>query len=153
LAAAGIAVAGVGLFFTWYGVHRGNHNSSAASLIALNEVWRQGWERYLSAADGSAKQHQFAELLNIIEISCALQVRRVLTGVSRELLTEYLDGVLNLLNDDKDAKNLLIPLIQRPTTFKYIRLYFRSMWINRREITPVNQNLDSLIATVINSTK
>lgn len=92
LAAAGITVAAVGLFFTWHGIRRGNHNSSAASLIAINEAWRQGWERYLSAVDEPAKHQQFAELLNIIEISCALQVRKVFTGVSRELLTAYLDG-------------------------------------------------------------
>jgi len=120
-----IAVAGVGLWFNWYGIHRGNHNSSATSIITLNEAWRQAWERFLRAEDEAVKQYQFAELLNLLEIACALRIRNVLTGVSRELLTEYLDDVMRLLNTSDDAKGRLEALIHSKTTFKYLRLYLK----------------------------
>jgi hypothetical protein len=123
----GIVVAVGGVWLTGYGVYRGNRNSSAASLIALNEAWRQAWERYLLAEGDVAKQHQFAELLNILEIACALKIKRVLTGPSREILTEYLDGVLTLLKSSNDAKDRLGNLIHAPTTFKYIGQYLRRL--------------------------
>jgi hypothetical protein len=122
LTLCGDLVAGIGLAFAWHGIHRGNQNASAASLIALNETLRQGWERYFAAHDG-AKLHQFAELANTLEIACALCVKRVFVGVSRELLTEYLDEVMNLLNGSEDARQRLIDLLRSPTTFKYLRLY------------------------------
>lgn len=81
----------------------------------------------MSATDEVAKQRQLAELLNVLEISCALQVKGVFTGVSRELLTEYLDSVLRLLNDNEDAKNRLTSLVEAETTFKYIGLYLQKI--------------------------
>ena len=77
------------------------------------------------AEDEAIKQHQFAELLNLLEIACALRIRNVLTGVSRELLTEYLDDVMRLLNTSDDAKERLEALIHSKTTFKYLRLYLK----------------------------
>lgn len=121
----GIVVGVGGVWFTWYGVYRGNRNSSAASLIDLNEAWRQAWERYLSAEGEEAKQYQFAELLNILEISCALKIKRVFTGISRELLTEYLDSSLTLLNGNNDAKYRMGNLTQCPNTFKYVARYLK----------------------------
>jgi hypothetical protein len=127
LTTLGISVGAIGLFFTWYGIHRTNKNASAASYISLNEAWRQAWERYLAAVDEPAKQHQFAELSNILEISCALKIKKVFTGVSRELLTEYIDDIINLLRKNEDARNRLLALIDKASTFKYVRLYLDDM--------------------------
>jgi hypothetical protein len=124
LGIVGIAVAGIGLAFNGYGIRRGNQNSSAASLIALNEALRQGWERFLFAKDESSKQHNFAELSNALEIACALSVKRVFVGVSQELLTEYLDDVLTLIDANEDAKLRIRALIHSETTFKYLVSYF-----------------------------
>jgi len=77
--------------------------------------------------DEQSKQYQFAELLNILEIASALQVKNVLTGVARELLTEYLSSVMRMLNESEDAKNLLEPLIERETTYKYLHIYYRRL--------------------------
>jgi hypothetical protein len=86
---------------------------------------RQGWDRFLRAQDEPAKLHQFAELSNVIEIACALCVKKVFIGIPRELLTEYLDDVMRLLDANDDAKGRLETLIHSETTFKYIVRYLK----------------------------
>jgi hypothetical protein len=88
---------------------------------------RQGWERFLSADGEVAKQHQFAELLNALEIAAALCIKKVFVGVSRELLSEYLDDVMGLLRNNDDAKQRLETLIHSESTFKFLALYLRSL--------------------------
>jgi hypothetical protein len=123
LTVVGVLVAAVALVFTAYGIRRGNQNSSAASLIALNEGLRQAWERFLTASDEQKKQHQFAELLNTLEIACALCVKGVFVGVSRELLAEYLFDIMEIFDSDEDAKRRAEALIHSETTFKYLVIY------------------------------
>jgi len=86
---------------------------------------RQGWERYLAAKDDTAKQHQLAELSNALEIACAICIERVFVGVSHELLAEYLDDVMRILEGNDDAKRRLEALIHSATTFKYIVRYIQ----------------------------
>jgi hypothetical protein len=119
----GVVVAALALVFTAYGIHRSNQNSSAAALIALNEGLRQAWKRFLTVTDEQNKQHEFAELLNSLEIACALCVKGVFVGVSRELLTEYLSDVIDLFDANEDAKRRAEALIHSKTTFKYLALY------------------------------
>jgi hypothetical protein len=123
LTTAGVVVAALALVFTAYSIHRGNQNSSAASLIALNEGLRQAWKRFLAAKEEQAKQHEFADLLNTLEIACALCVKGVFVGVSRELLAEYLSDIMDLFDSDEDAKRRADALIHSETTFKYLVLY------------------------------
>jgi hypothetical protein len=120
---AGVVVGTAALIFTAYSVRRGNKNSSAASLIALNEGLRQAWERFLSASDEATKEHQFADLLNTLEIASALCVKRVLVGVSRELLSEYLSDVMDIFDHNEDAKRRAEALVLSETTFKYLVQY------------------------------
>lgn len=120
---AGFIVTVIGLGFAGWGIRLGNQNSSAASLLAFNEAVRGGWERFLSADDEDKKSHHFAELANLLEIACAFQVKGIFVGVSRELLTEYLDDVLKLLNGNADAKQRLEKLSHSDTTFKYLKSY------------------------------
>lgn len=120
---AGLVATMVGLGFAGWGIRRGNENSSAASLLAFNEAVRGGWERFLSADDEDKKGYQFAELANLLEIACAFQVKGIFVGVSHELLTEYLDDVLKLLNGNDDAKRRLTKLTHSDTTFKYLKAF------------------------------
>jgi hypothetical protein len=96
-------------------------------LIALNEGFRQGWERFLTASNEPARQHQFAELLNALEIACALSIRRVFVGVARELLAEYLADVMRLLDTNDDAKQRIEALVHSETTFRYLVLYLHTV--------------------------
>jgi hypothetical protein len=65
--------------------------------------------------------------LNALEIASALCIKKVFVGVSRELLTEYLDEVMGLLRNNDDAKGRLDALIRTETTFKYLELYLRTL--------------------------
>jgi hypothetical protein len=128
LTLSGVVVAGVGLGVTAYGIYRGNKNSSASSLIALNDAARQAWHRFIAVKDDDdeAREYEFAELANVLEIACALCLKKVYVGVARELLTEYLDEVMHLLDGSEYAKRRLEALIRSPTTFKYLRRYLKA---------------------------
>jgi hypothetical protein len=136
LTLVGVVVAALALTFTAHGIHRGNQNSSAASLIALNEGLRQAWGRFLTATGEENKQHQFADLLNTMEIACALCVKGVFVGVSRELLSEYLADVMDIFDSDEDAKRRAEALVHSETTFKYLVLY-RSTVRKRSKRRPI----------------
>lgn len=124
VALASLAVSVVALAVAYHAIARGDKNSSAASLISLNEAFREAWGRYLSATD-DAKQYEFAELANLLEIACAAHLDRAFKGNSGEILGEYLTSVFALLSDNPDAKSRLRLLIDTPTTFKYVRQYMR----------------------------
>ena len=132
LAIGGLAVAAIGLGFTAYGIHRGNQNASASSLIVLNDLLRERWEWFLHADTEAKKQHSFAELMNALEIACAISMKGVFVGVSRELLTEYLDGVLTLLDDNDDARGRAKALVDTETTFKYVIAYLTAFRKRRK---------------------
>jgi hypothetical protein len=136
LTLVGVVVAALALTFTAYGIHRGNQNSSAGFLIALNEGLRQAWARFLTATGEENKQHQFAELLNTLEIACALCVNGVFVGVSRELLSEYLADAMDIFDSDQDAKRRAEALVHSETTFKYLVLY-RSTVRKRSKRRPI----------------
>ena len=123
IALVGVAVTVVGLGFAAYAIHRSNQNSAAAALLTFYEAVRQAWERFLRATDTNDKEYQFAELANLLEVACALHVKSVFVGVSRELMTEYLDDVGKLLDTSEEAKRQIEQLIHSKTTFKYLRIY------------------------------
>lgn len=120
----------IGLYFAGWGIYRGNKNSSAALLLTFNESVRVSWERFLSATDDDDKEYQFAELANQLEIACALHKRGAFVGVSRELLTEYLNEVISMLNNDDDAKERLKKLSHSEETFKYLKAYQNKLAVN-----------------------
>jgi hypothetical protein len=124
------AVSLIALAVALYAIGRSNRNSSVATLVTVNDGFRQAWQRYFSAAEG-AKDREFFELLNLIEIACAIHCEKSLFGVSRELSREYVEHVLLLLEGNMDARRRLEGAIHAPTTFKYIRR-FRSEMRRRR---------------------
>jgi hypothetical protein len=133
LTLSGDILAAGGLWAAAYSIYKSNQNSSAASLIALHEALRQAWERFLAATDEEAKQHHFADLANTLEITSALTVKGAFVGVTHELITEYLDDVMRLLDDNEDARTRLERLIHSPTTFKYLRVYVKRRPVCRRD--------------------
>lgn len=112
-----------------FSIHRSNLNSSVSSFLALNEGFRQAWVRYIHS-DAEQRDHEFAELMNLLEIACAVQLEGSLFGVSRELTAEYIKESLTLLDEHEDARVRYERAIHSPTTFKYIRMFRARM---RRE--------------------
>lgn len=112
------------LWFAWYGIRRANRTSSAATLVTLNESFRQGWIRYLEASDQAENNYQLAELLNLLEIACAVFLENSLTGNSKKLMLDYLNRSIKIIEDNKEAYNYLeAELVQSPSTFEFIRKF------------------------------
>ena len=101
-------------------IRRSDRNSSIASLITLNDNFRQAWARFLSA-QGEAKAYEFDELLNMLEVASAIDGERSFVGAARELMREYLRSSLEIIESNAEAKRLMKEAATASTTFKYIR--------------------------------
>jgi hypothetical protein len=110
----------IALAVALFAIRKGNKNSSAAILVTLNDSFRQAWQRFLAAEDETSRQHEFAELLNVMEIACAIYLEKSLAGVSRKLAEEYISHILTLLESNDDAQERLASMINSPTMFEYI---------------------------------
>jgi hypothetical protein len=121
------AISLIALAVALYAIRKGNRNSSAATLVTLNEACRQAWHRFLSAKNQEERQYEFAELMNLLEIGSAIYLEGSLAGVSRELTEEYLGNTLSLLESHKDARARIELMRHSPTTFKYIRQFLVRM--------------------------
>ncbi|WP_156964691.1 hypothetical protein [Methylocapsa aurea] len=119
----------IALVVALFAIRKGNRNSSAATMVTLNEAFRQAWRRFLSAGEEAERQHEFAELMNLLEIGCAIYLEGSLSGVSRELTEEYLGNTLSLLESNDDARKRIELLRHSSTTFKYIRRFL--VWSGR----------------------
>lgn len=125
LAAASLFVALAALVVSIFAIVRANATASAATLVTLNEGFRQAWERCLKKDIASdALSYELAELLNLFEIACAIYLDRSLTGNSRELAAEYLKSSLSLLVSHEHLNDKALALLQDKTTFIFIKKFF-----------------------------
>ena len=122
-----VAVSLIALTVAIVAIRKSDRNTSAATLVTLNEGFRQGWHRFLPAKDEAERQHEFSELMNLLEIGCAIYMEGSLSGVSRELAEEYLGNVLSLLEANQEARTRIEEMRQSATTFKYIRQFLVRM--------------------------
>ncbi|WP_139225983.1 hypothetical protein [Falsiroseomonas stagni] len=109
-----------------YAVRRSNRNSSVATLVTLNDAFRQAWQRYLAAPEPD-KDYSFSELANLLEIACGIHCEKSLFGISRELSSEYVEHVLLLIEENNDARARLRAAVHAPNTFKYIARFRANM--------------------------
>jgi hypothetical protein len=123
LVVAGLALV-VSLIVALYTVWRSNKTASAGMFITLHDGLQRGWVRFLNATE-DRKSYEFADLTNLMEISCALYLNRSLTGKPRELMRDYLIECLVQLSSNSDARSRLQILSNRPTTFAEIREFER----------------------------
>lgn len=125
IAIASAAVSWTALVVALCAIRRSNRNSSVATLVTLNEGFRQAWQRYF-AADAN-KDHEFSELMNLLEIACGIHCEKSLFGISRELSREYIEHVLLLVEGNPEAMNGVKSAVHAPNTFKYIELFRTQM--------------------------
>lgn len=140
----GLILAIVAIGVSVVAVRRSDRNASASTLVALYEGLRGAWERYLDEGDDGRRAFQFAELINLIELACAVVVDGAVHGAARELLEEYLAEVLLILVEDAEACERIAALRGQPNTFKYLRRFMMTAASKRR--------LSPLIAAVVNAT-
>ncbi len=136
VALASLVASMAALFIALYAVWRGNRNTSASTLITLNEAFRQGWDRLIEARD-SAHVDQLAHIMNLLETSCAIYLERSLAGVSRELVGAYLDSVLTLLVKESVFSKEIPDLLNEEHTFEHIKRYLNK---RRRSLTIIPAN-------------
>jgi hypothetical protein len=128
-------IAGVfGIWIAWRTLRRGNRNSSVASMIPLNAEIRDMYDQYIEIFSSAQFQtpleleilereiaDRLEKLMNVLEMSAAIQVERTFSGVSRTLMSEYLKRVLEDLLADDYTSNKVSGLLQDDRTYLYIR--------------------------------
>ena len=129
IAAASLGVAAAALAISVYAIVRANKTTFAATLITLNEGFRQAWEKYLQglATEPDAANYNLAELLNLLEIACAIYLEESVSGNSRKLLSEYLDNVLPLLTTTPSVNDQVLQLLQTERTFSFIKKFLKKV--------------------------
>ena len=113
----------VALVISWFAIIRANKGASASSIIAINEAFRNSWTRFIAAPDDEQRAHEFAELLNCLELACAIHADGAFTGAPKEILTEYLEDIFRIIYGNDFARRKLDELAHSPTTFKYIKRF------------------------------
>ncbi|MGB9029640.1 MAG: hypothetical protein WCC27_05925 [Acidobacteriaceae bacterium] len=121
LAGASLAVSIAALLIAYYAIIRANKTTSGATAVALSEGFRESWVRFLD----NPNQYELAELLNLIEIACAIYLEGSLAGNSRKLMFEYLNATLGLIINNPYANNAAEHLLQNPKTLEFIRKFLR----------------------------
>jgi hypothetical protein len=93
---------------------------SAASLLALNDGFRDRWRDFIGATEERNKHYAFGELANALEVACALYRDKLFAGRSADLLENYLSDVFKLIEANIDARGRLTALVQTKYTFQNI---------------------------------
>ena len=122
-----LAVALIALRVAHVALHRSDRNASAATLVTLNDGFRQGWKRFIDANNPDTKDYEFAELMNLFEIACAIHLDDSVHGASKELLEDYLCRTLSLIGENDYAKARLIALRETHNTFKFLAAFLHAM--------------------------
>jgi hypothetical protein len=128
----------VGIAVAVHTLMRGNRNSSVASMIPLNAEIRDMYDAYVDSFS-SARFHMQIELeilerkittrleklMNVLEMSAAIQIEGTFSGVSRVLMRDYLQRILEDLLIDDYTSNNVSRLLQDQQTYIYIRRFLR----------------------------
>jgi hypothetical protein len=73
------------------------------------------------------KSHEFAEILNLIELSCAIYKEKILVGSARDIYENYVEDVLLIIEKNDERLRELERFIHKPNTFENIKFVRRSM--------------------------
>jgi hypothetical protein len=126
IALLSLVVSLVALGLAGYAIYRSNRNTSSATLVTLNVAFRDGWFRYLNAEEGVNKQFELAELLNLVETTCAICQENSLAGNSRKLMQAYLNTILKLLvKDEEVGEYVYSSLLEDDKTFQHIQNFIK----------------------------
>jgi hypothetical protein len=124
IAVASLVVALAALGVSWYAIRRANRTTSAATLVTLNDGFRQAWGRFFSET-GDRRKNELAELLNLFEIACAIYLENSLTGNSRTLMREYINSILRILVKNEYTNTEVGSLLESESTFVFIRKFLK----------------------------
>lgn len=91
----------------------------------MNEGLRAAWQRYFSSVN-EEKTYELSELMNALELGCAIYSEHSLSGVSRKIAAEYLCASLSMLEQSDDARAAIAAMRHSPTTFEYTLKFITS---------------------------
>jgi hypothetical protein len=103
---------------------------SAATVIPLFDGFRDCWVAYRGSKTESDRNFYFAELVNTLEVACAISRDRVLAGATQYVLEQYIVSVFQLIEGSPDALKSLTGLSQTSETFENI-FWFIKLHRNR----------------------
>lgn len=138
------------LHIAWRALRRADLSSSAATLLSLNEAYREAWARFLGTEEAN-RQYEFSELMNLIEIGAAIYIEKALTGAARELHEEYLRDVLKIIENHTDARNRIEEMRHSSTTFKYTKKFMKNIGWGNPPKPKMGHKLRSLIGLPVPS--
>jgi hypothetical protein len=115
----------VALVFTARQLLHGRKAASAATLVSLNESFRQAWLQFSNAAEEDARQYAFSDVMNLLEMACAIFGDKMFVGHSGKLIEDYLCHAFILIQDSPDARLRVETMILTPNTFDNIVRFLR----------------------------
>lgn len=120
-----LAIALVALVFSIVALHRSDRTSSAGTLVSIYDSIGGAWDRFLNASTEAKQNFELAELLNRLEVACAMSLGQGIHGAAKELLDEYVESSLLAIASDDAGALSLHRMRDQPTTFKYILRFVR----------------------------
>jgi hypothetical protein len=109
----------IGLLVAIFQLRASRRGASATTVIALNESFRQAWLHYSQVSD-EGRQHAFADIMNLLEIACAIEEDKLLVAKGGKLLEDYLCHVLILIQQSEDARQRIERMFVTDRTFDHI---------------------------------
>ncbi|MDE1178468.1 MAG: hypothetical protein PW789_17990 [Edaphobacter sp.] len=125
IAVASFLVSFIALAVAWHAIRQSNKNSSVATVLALNEAFRETWDRFFSSNEEN-RYKNFCELMNLFEIACGIVNEKSLSGMSKKMTTIYLKDLLKDLVEDPYTLEKIPSMLHSPTTFEQIKAFLKS---------------------------
>ncbi len=123
LSSVGLVVTVISVVVAVVAINKGARNASASAIVTMNAEFRTLWNTFLFAEQEREKAFYFSELLNLYEIACGIYLENSLSGVSRELIGEYITETLAHIENSDDCRRRLGEARTGPTTFKYLKKF------------------------------
>jgi hypothetical protein len=140
-----LVVAAVALVVSGIAWRNSDRNSSAATLLAIFEAFREGWERF-EDPDVAKRNYHFHSLMNLFEVGSAMHQDHSVHGASRKLLEDYMRDTLTMIAKDEDARAAIARMRNTPDVFEYLKRFLREMRLKGHPhfIEPlVNRDVDA----------
>jgi hypothetical protein len=134
VAVVSLVAAIVSVYVAVSAIRKGDKNASVAMLVALNEAFRDGWQRVILSIktiqndphSEDTRYTSFSELLNLFEIACAIQNEKSLYGFSKEIIHKYLVDSLELIVSNDYARDQIPRMLTDKSTFEHIKVFLKS---------------------------
>ena len=120
-----LLAAAITLFFTACAFRLQARAMDFSSYLDLMTRFSDAWRRFRDAKEGSERDYEFRELLNLIEASCHLWRRSVFGRASNEMMKDYLKENISAIADDDYGKRHLREAVSGSGTFSEIKLFSR----------------------------